>query len=58
MTKGSAKRYYPSLAELNADIARNRPAVLWFLEQADCPYAPAGLGSTYCATSTASACSR
>jgi len=51
MARGSAKRYYPSLTELNADIARNRPAVLWLLEQAGCPYAAAGLESAYCATS-------
>lgn len=52
MTKGGAKRYYPSLAELNADIARNRPALLWFLEQADCPYRLAGIASQYCGGSS------
>jgi carboxypeptidase T len=48
MAKGSAKRYYPSKSELDADLARNRPAVLWFLEQADCPYRAAGLATQYC----------
>jgi carboxypeptidase T len=54
MSAGSKRRYYPSLTELNADVARNKGAVLWYLEQAGCPYAAAGLGATYCATSTAS----
>jgi len=52
MAPGSARRYYPTLAELTADVARNRSAVLWYLEQAGCPYAAAGLESAYCATST------
>lgn len=50
MQRGSARRYYPSKSELDADIARNRPAVLWFLEQADCPYRAAGLATQYCAS--------
>ncbi len=54
MSAGSKRRYYPSLKELNADIARNKGAVLWYLEQAGCRYAAAGLAGTYCATSTAS----
>jgi carboxypeptidase T len=45
MTKGAVNRYYPSQAELNADIAANVPAVLTFLEFADCPYRAAGLSS-------------
>ena len=48
MAAGSAKRYYPSLPELNADLNRNRKAILWFLEQADCPYRAAGLEDGYC----------
>jgi len=43
MSKGSSNRYYPSLAEVDADIAANRDAVLTFLEFADCPYRAAGL---------------
>jgi hypothetical protein len=49
MAKGSAKRYYPSRSELNRDLDRNRKAILWFLEQADCPYRAAGLHGEYCA---------
>jgi carboxypeptidase T len=41
-------RYYPTLAEAQAETQRNREAVLWFLEQADCPYRPAGLATTHC----------
>jgi len=48
MARGSAKRYYPSRTELNADLNRNRKALLWYLEQADCPYRAAGLGGEYC----------
>jgi hypothetical protein len=54
MSAGAKKRYYPSLSELNTDLARNKRAVLWYLEQAGCRYAAAGLAGTYCATSTAS----
>jgi murein tripeptide amidase MpaA len=43
MKKGASKRYYPSQSELNADINANVPAVLTFLEFADCPYRAAGL---------------
>jgi murein tripeptide amidase MpaA len=43
MAKGATHRYYPSQAELATDIANNRPAVLYFLEMADCPYRAAGL---------------
>ena len=51
MSAGSKRRYYPSLSELNSDVAKNKRAILWYLEQAACPYAAAGLGGTYCATS-------
>ena len=43
MAKGATHRYYPTQAELATDIANNRPAVLTFLEMADCPYRAAGL---------------
>jgi hypothetical protein len=33
---------YPTLAQLQADQARNRPALLLLLEAADCPYAAVG----------------
>jgi carboxypeptidase T len=48
MRKGAAKRYYPTLAELTNDINNNRPAVLYLLEQADCPYRAAGLEGKHC----------
>jgi hypothetical protein len=50
MKKGKTRPYYPSLNELNDDLVRNRSAVLWFLEQADCPYRAAGLSTGHCAT--------
>jgi hypothetical protein len=50
MARGSAKRYYPSRRELKTDLKRNRKAILWFLEQSDCPYRAAGLAARYCDT--------
>ena len=43
MSKGAQNRYYPTQQELATDIAANRPAILYFLEMADCPYRAAGL---------------
>ena len=48
LPKGATHRYYPSQAEINKFNAQNRSAVLWYLEQAGCPYAAAGLGAKYC----------
>jgi len=48
MAPGAQKRYYPTQAELANDLERNRPAVLYLFEQADCPYRAAGLGATHC----------
>ena len=48
MAKGAAKRYYPTAAEVAAELANNTEAVLMFLEQADCPYRAAGLEATHC----------
>ncbi len=48
LAAGRSKRYYPSQSELNAEFNRNRTAILWFLEQADCPYRAAGLATKYC----------
>jgi len=45
--KGSA-RFYPPASVIDAETKRNRPAVLYLLEQAACPYAAAGLGATHC----------
>jgi carboxypeptidase T len=42
------KRYYPTAAEAATETTRNREAVLYFLEQADCPHRAAGLGVTHC----------
>ena len=50
MARGSAKRYYPSRRELKRDLKRNRKAILWFLEQSDCPQRAAGLAAKYCNT--------
>jgi hypothetical protein len=48
MAPGKSKRYYPSAAELDADLKNNRQAVLYLLEQAGCPWRAAGLGATHC----------
>ncbi len=48
MKKGAVLRYYPTLAETEAELANNREAVLRFLEYADCPYRAAGLAATHC----------
>ena len=48
MRRGSQNRYYPTLGELTSDINNNRDAVLYFLEQADCPYRAAGLQGEHC----------
>jgi carboxypeptidase T len=52
LPKGASHRYYPTKAEVNRFNSENLNAVLWFLQQADCPYAVAGLGGRYCANST------
>ena len=48
MARGAKKRYYPTKPEIDADVDRNRPAILHLLEQADCPYRAAGLGAEHC----------
>jgi carboxypeptidase T len=40
--------FYPPASVVDAQVQRNREAVLYFLEQADCPYRAAGLGATNC----------
>ena len=52
LPKGAAQRYYPTQAEVNKFNSQNLNAVLWYLQQADCPYAAAGLGSKYCGSSS------
>lgn len=44
LAKGNPRRQYPTLAQIQADEARNRPAFLYFFEQADCPYRAVGAG--------------
>lgn len=44
LAAGNPKRMYPTLAQLQADQTRNRPALLHLLEMADCPYAAVGAG--------------
>jgi len=40
--------FRPPDSILEAETTRNAGAVLYFLEQADCPYRAAGLGATHC----------
>ena len=55
LPKGAAQRYYPSQSEINKFNSQNLNAVLWYLQQADCPYAAAGLGGKHCGSSSESA---
>jgi hypothetical protein len=50
LAKGNPRRQYPTLAQIQADEARNRPAFLHFLEMADCPYraVSAALADKHC----------
>jgi murein tripeptide amidase MpaA len=50
MAAGKPQASYPTLAQLQADEARNEPAVLLFLEMAGCPYraVSAGLAAKHC----------
>jgi carboxypeptidase T len=52
LPKGAAKRYYPTQNEINRFNAQNLDAVLWYLQQAECPYAAAGLAGSHCGTSS------
>jgi murein tripeptide amidase MpaA len=45
---GKPRRQYPTLAQIQGDQTRNRPAFLYFLEQADCPWRQAGLAAKHC----------
>jgi murein tripeptide amidase MpaA len=45
---GKPKRQYPTLAQIQGDQTRNRPAFLLFFEQADCPWRLAGLAAKHC----------
>ena len=50
MAAGNPEKSYPTLAQLQADEARNKPALSLFLEMADCPYRAAGdaLAAKHC----------
>ena len=48
LARGKPRRAYPTLAQIEADETRNRPALLHLLEQADCPWRAAGLAAKHC----------
>ena len=48
MAKGAQLRYYPTAAEVAAELANNVAPVLLMLEHADCPFRAAGLAATHC----------
>ena len=50
LAAGNPERMRPTLSQLQADQARNRPALLLLLEMADCPYAAVGaaLAAKHC----------
>jgi carboxypeptidase T len=45
---GGSDRHHPPPSVIERETKRNRGAVLYMLEQATCPYAAAGLGTTHC----------
>jgi len=45
---GIVSRFYPSASAMNSEVALNRPAILWLIDQAQCPSDPAGLGTRTC----------
>ena len=45
---GLVARFYPTAAAMAREVARNRPAILWLIQQAQCPADPAGLGVRKC----------
>ena len=52
MGPGGDPNFYPPADRIGKLTTANRSAVLYLLEQADCPYRAAGLASTYCGSST------
>ncbi len=48
LPRGRPKRYYPTHAQIKHFDRGNRGAVLYLLEQADCPYRAAGLAAGHC----------
>lgn len=49
--KGSSPGFYPPDEIIPTETARNREAVLYLLEQTDCPYRSIGKAAQYCGTS-------
>lgn len=49
--KTSNPGFYPPASRIPTETARNREAVLYLAEQADCPYRTIGKESTYCSPS-------
>ena len=45
---GEVSRFYPSAEAMAAEVARNRPAILWLIGQAACPADAAGLAVRRC----------
>jgi hypothetical protein len=45
---GEVSRFYPTAAVMESEVAGNRPAILWLIQQAQCPSDPAGLGVRKC----------
>jgi carboxypeptidase T len=48
LAKGKPLPFYSTPAQIDAETERNRDALLYFLEQADCPYRAAGLAKLDC----------
>ena len=46
LPKGAAQALLPDRSEVNKFNSQNLNAALWFLQQADCPYAAAGLAQS------------
>jgi hypothetical protein len=45
---GEVSRFYPTASVMESEVAGNRPAILWLIQQAQCPSDPAGLGVRKC----------
>jgi hypothetical protein len=45
---GEVSRFYPTATAMASEVAGNRPAILWLIQQAQCPADPAGLGVRKC----------
>jgi hypothetical protein len=45
---GGADRHYPPDERIRRETTRNREAVLYLMEQADCPYRAIGMAASFC----------